>query len=73
MILICVATAFAGGCATHRGGANDNFEAPANNSEAYPDPAGSPTERPGMNPLDPRDPQHFTHPDPSQTPNNANP
>ena len=45
------------GCSSDRGGAVDQYSSSVNGAEAYPQPAGSPSQRPGMNPQDPRDPQ----------------
>ncbi len=38
--------------------------------ESHPEPAGSPTFRPGMTPYDPRDPHFITRPQPFQQPPN---
>jgi hypothetical protein len=65
LVLIIAVTGLATGCATNRGGKSDQFDATANGAQAYPEPAASPTERPGMNPRDPRDPQFTTHSDPA--------
>ena len=61
------------GCSTERGASNDAYNTSANNAEAYPEPAGSPTARPGMTPRDPRDPQFITQPEPSQSPPTTKP
>lgn len=50
------------GCATNRGATSDDYES-VNTAEAHPQPAGSPTQRPGMNPQDPRDAQFGSKPD----------
>jgi hypothetical protein len=59
------------GCASYRGGTSDTTDttsAPMNDSDRrpdlYPEPAGSPTFRPGANPDDIRDPNYFNHPRP---------
>lgn len=41
--------------------------------QAHPQPAESPTERPGLNPDDPRDPQFGARPDPTLTPPTTKP
>ena len=41
--------------------------------QAYPHPAASPTQRPGLNPEDPRDPQFGARPDPTLTPPSTKP
>jgi hypothetical protein len=62
ILIICAALPLAG-CATYEGGtAEETGTAGTLGSgagEAHPEPAASPTFRPGMNPSDPRDP-HFT-------------
>ena len=40
---------------------------------AYPQPAASPTQRPGLNPDDPRDPQFGARPDSTLTPPTTKP
>jgi hypothetical protein len=53
------------GCATHQGGAIDEYGTSANTINGNP---GSPTFRPGMNPNDIRDPNALTQPhEPSPT------
>ncbi len=58
------------GCASYQGGTSDEYNATSGNSvgEVYPEPAGSPTFRPGMNPEDPRDPHFTTRPQPQASP-----
>ncbi len=56
------------GCSTNRGGTTDEFNTITNSAEGNPEPAGSPTMRPGLNPRDPRDPQFLTRPQPEQPP-----
>jgi len=41
--------------------------------QAYPEPAASPTQRPGLNPDDPRDPQFGARPDSTLTPPTTKP
>jgi len=63
MVFSLLVVALGSGCSTERGGTSDEFNTISNNGEAHPQPAGSPTQRPGMNPQDPRDPQFNTRPD----------
>lgn len=51
------------GCSSDRGGSVDQYGSSVNGAEAYPQPAGSPSQRPGINPQDPRDPQFGTRQD----------
>jgi len=41
--------------------------------QAYPQPAASPSQRPGLNPDDPRDPQFGSRPNPTLTPPTTKP
>ena len=60
------------GCASHYpyGGAGDDpyMTADPYPGQSHPEPAASPTFRPGMNPDDPRDPHFTTRPDPQASP-----
>jgi hypothetical protein len=66
MTLACLVTA---GCATNQGGSYEEPET-GYGEGVSPEPAGSPTFRPGMNPQDIRDPNALTRPEPpsSRTP-----
>jgi hypothetical protein len=59
MILIMCAALPLAGCASHQGATEEQPSALTGGAQSNPQPAGSPTFRPGMNPNDPRDP-HFT-------------
>jgi len=56
-----------GGCATHQGGSVNDADT-MSSAEGQPEPAASPTMRPGANPQDPRDAQFSTRSEPSQSP-----
>ncbi len=58
------------GCASYQGegGTSDEYNTTMDRGESYPQPAGSPTFRPGMNPQDPRDPHFTNRPQPQQIP-----
>lgn len=58
------------GCSStsYQGGTAEQFNVTTNSAEAYPEPAASPTFRPGMNPQDPRDSQFETRPRPAEPP-----
>jgi hypothetical protein len=63
----------ASACSTdNRGGANANYDA-FTGSEEYPSQPSSPSQRPGMRPEDPRDPQFITRPQPSEPPPTTKP
>jgi hypothetical protein len=53
------------GCSTNRGGTAQGYDSTYDDYQWTPRPAASPSQRPGMNPEDPRDPQFLTRPDPS--------
>ena len=64
-----ISTAFLlGDCSTYRGGTGDQYNMITNHAESYPEPAGSPTFRPGLNPEDPRDAHFTTRPQPAEPP-----
>ncbi len=63
------------GCSSYQGGAGEQTNTMTGGAagEGNPQPANSPTFRPGMNPEDPRD-SHFTiRPQPNQPPGNTMP
>ncbi len=62
LILICVLGTVAG-CSTYRGGTEDVYD--NTRYSLYPEPAGSPTFTPGMNPNDLRDSNVFGVPTPT--------
>jgi len=49
------------GCASHQGGGEEYYYTSTGGAESRPEPAASPSFRPGMNPSDPCDP-HFVEP-----------
>ena len=55
-------------CSTHQGGAGYYDENTGSGMQSGPMSPSSPSMRPGMTPQDPRDPQHFTNPQPSEPP-----
>jgi hypothetical protein len=63
---ILLAASLFAGCATNRGGSNDQYTEGTNTVEGNPQPSASPSFRPGMNPEDPRDPQFLNRPQPDQ-------
>ena len=56
------------GCASYQGGTGEEYNTSMDRGQSYPEPAGSPTFRPGMNPEDPRDPHFTNRPLPQQVP-----
>ena len=72
LILVLCTIGLASGCSTERGGTAEQWDTNAN-AEAYPQPPGSPTERPGMNPKDPRDAQFKTPSPLPQSPSTPQP
>jgi len=58
------------GCSStsYQGGTDSRYHVTTNSAETYPEPAGSPTLRPGLNPQDPRDAQFETRPRPAEPP-----
>jgi hypothetical protein len=55
---------FIAGCATRYGANSGQWNATVSDAQAYPAPAGSPTQRPGMNSQDPRDAQFTSRSEP---------
>lgn len=70
LVLAIATVGLLAGCSStsYQGGTADQFNATTNSAEAYPEPAGSPTFRPGLNPQDPRDAQFQTRPRPAEPP-----
>jgi hypothetical protein len=72
MLMLGALVSLFAGCAGTQSG---NAEVPKSTAvmlgQANPQPAGSPTFRPGMNPQDPRDPHFTTRPLPLQSPPSA--
>ncbi len=69
-ILILLPAMVLAGCSSYRGGSSDDEQYSGTygyGAGAYPEPAGSPTFRPGMNPQDIRDPNALTRPEPPTT------
>ncbi len=60
------------GCASYQGGTSDQYDTTVNSGDSLgqsnPEPAASPTFRPGINPNDPRDPHFTTRPEPQASP-----
>ncbi len=60
------------GCASYQGGTTDPYDTAGSGAtsldQSNPEPAGSPTFRPGLNPNDPRDSHFSTRPDPQASP-----
>lgn len=61
------------GCSTNQGGTSSNDNDLLGGNEVFPGPRASPTQRPGMNPEDPRDPQYITRPQPTVPPPTTKP
>lgn len=71
MLLIGVLALPLAGCASYQGGADESYSTSTGRAESQPEPAASPTFRPGMNRNDPRDPQFvapFAQPEPVEPP-----
>ena len=66
ILLACTAVGLAA-CSTYRGGTGDEYSTGSSVGESHPEPVGSPTFRPGMNPEDPRDSQFLNRPEASQS------
>ena len=60
-------------CSTNRGGTSAYYDDSLGGTQAHPAPAASPSERPGMTPEDPRDPQFITRPQPLEAPPTTKP
>ncbi len=58
---------------TNQGATTDEYNATSSAGESNPQPAASPTFRPGMNTEDPRDSHFTTRPQPSVAPPTTNP
>lgn len=67
VVQVILAAGLLAGCSTSQpvraGGTHDSSY-----NQAYPEPVASPSQRPGSNPQDPRDPQFNSWPNPPQTP-----
>jgi hypothetical protein len=70
MAILAAAGLALAGCTTREGGTSDRYDynTGAHVGESNPQPADSPTFRPGMNPQDPRDPHFTNRPQPDQLP-----
>lgn len=62
----------AAACSTNRGGTNPGYQS-SSDTVVSPIPTGSPSQRPGMTPEDPRDPQFITRPQPLEPPPTTKP
>lgn len=67
--LLWLATA----CSTNRGGTSAYYNQSIGSGEGHPVPTASPSQRPGMTPEDPRDPQFITRPQPLEAPPTTKP
>ena len=67
LILVALLALPVAGCASYQGGSAESYSTGTGAAESRPEPAASPTFRPGMNPNDPRDP-HFVTPFANPTP-----
>ena len=61
LILLILLVVPLAGCASYHGSADEAYTTGTDGAESPPEPATSPSFRPGMNPRDPRDP-HFVTP-----------
>ena len=70
LFLAVSSLALLAGCSTpsYQGGTTTQFNSITNSAQANPEPVGSPTFRPGLNPQDPRSAQFETRPQPAQPP-----
>jgi len=76
---LCAATVFLLSACAHdsydhnSGGTSDTYSTGMSAGQSNPQPAASPTFRPGMNPDDPRDPHFTTRPEPQSSPSTTKP